>query len=88
MYLWKSHVCTNRLVLQEADGCVTQHNRSRSNLSRRRPKIGRSSCADIVGLGDSSVGLSSWENTPCDTWNLHLCEIRFFRHALRAVGRD
>ena len=40
------------LCVQEADGCVTQQNRSRDNLIARRSKFGRNSCTEFVGLGD------------------------------------
>ena len=51
---------TKWLVVREADGCVTQQNRSRETFIGRRSKVGRKSCTEFVGLDDRSFGLSSW----------------------------
>ena len=61
---WKAtHLRRLDGLVKKADSCFTQQYWSRDNLSRRWSKIGRNSCAQIVGYGDRCVGASSWEKS-------------------------
>ena len=55
VYFRKSHVCANKLDVQETDFCFTQFYRSWGNFSRCKVTHGRYSRSHSLGFGDWSI---------------------------------